>query len=140
MGNGIDCVLHFSTLLTFTGSSIVSMLGVVLLSVMAFPLLYFLQHRKEMENGLMVFGAGVFFCFVLVTLATRVFANKNCNYFYYVFSVFAFTAMVDLDIAFTLDDVVMPWVNFYLKVRLQTSCLNIPGGRALPLLLLRQCH
>jgi hypothetical protein len=70
-----------------------------------------------MENGFLVFCAGVFFCFVLVTLVTRVFANRNCNYFYYVFSVFAFTAMVDLDIAFTLDKVMMPWVLFYLKVR-----------------------
>eukprot|EP01127_Copromyxa_protea_P003740 TRINITY_DN13529_c0_g1_i1.p1 TRINITY_DN13529_c0_g1~~TRINITY_DN13529_c0_g1_i1.p1 ORF type:complete len:393 (-),score=48.55 TRINITY_DN13529_c0_g1_i1:55-1095(-) len=68
-----------------------------------------------MENGLLVFAAGVLFCFVSVTLATRVFANKNCNIFYYVFSVFAFTAMVDLDIAFTLDNVVWPWVEFYLK-------------------------
>lgn len=99
-------------------SGLFSAFGVVILSLTAFPLLYFLQYRQEMENGFLVFLAGIFFCFVVVSLVTRIFVNKNCDGFYYVFSVFAFTAIVDLDIAFTLDDVVMPWVNFYLKVLL----------------------
>eukprot|EP01124_Arcella_intermedia_P003343 TRINITY_DN11832_c0_g1_i1.p1 TRINITY_DN11832_c0_g1~~TRINITY_DN11832_c0_g1_i1.p1 ORF type:complete len:393 (+),score=70.27 TRINITY_DN11832_c0_g1_i1:125-1180(+) len=73
-----------------------------------------------MENSLYVFEAGVGIAFIFISLMTwlvslSVRADGSHSLFFYVFSVFAFTAMVDLDIGFTLDQVVMPWTNFYLN-------------------------
>jgi len=88
---------------------------VIFFSLLAFPLLYWLNFRDEMNNSLYVFGSGILFAFIGISILTSFLLPKNSDTFFYVFSVFAFTALVDLDIAMTLDNVGLAWINFYLK-------------------------
>lgn len=80
--------------------------GVFLLTLCAFPVCELLNRSHAMEDARLVFLAGVVFCLSLVPVAylgvvRGVPAGRDV--YFYVFTVFGFTAIVDFVLALTID-------------------------------------
>jgi len=94
---------------------------VATVSLLAYPLCEWLSYTSEMDDPWLVFLAGIFFCFVCISafcfVLLKVFPPDLPNgldcMFFYTFSVFAFSAVVDLLIGMTLDGFIES-VHFYL--------------------------
>ncbi|CAF0997368.1 unnamed protein product [Didymodactylos carnosus] len=103
------------------------LLGVVTVSLLAIPICYILSHVTQMENSFYVFLCGVVICTSVAPLTyhlliKRILHVKRETYFY-VFTIFSFTAMVDLLLALTIDNYSSA-CHFYLEqgeVYLKTS-------------------
>jgi hypothetical protein len=96
-----------------------STIGLTIISLSAIPILYLLKFLTQMENGEILLVIGVFLCFIIVPLFFKIFVLNKLNnykgdYFLYVFTVFAFTSVVDLILSFTIlgyND----WMGYYLR-------------------------
>jgi len=80
--------------------------GVVLLSLLAFPVSWGLSLTAAMDDSRLVLLAGVVFCSAVVPLAYFAVVRgvpAGRDVYFYVFCVFAFTSMVDLILAFTIE-------------------------------------
>ena len=99
-------------------SAIRSLLGVVAVSLLSIPICYFLSYLQQMKNSLNVFLYSVVICasvapltyFLLVKQLLHV---KKETYFY-VFTIFSFTAVADLLLALTIDEYSSAFL-FYLE-------------------------
>jgi hypothetical protein len=95
-------------------------IGVFLTSLTAIPVLHFLTfYIDTMENAVNNFLIGVVLCFLLIPIfyyffIIRGLKNYKGSLFLYVFTIFAFTAIVDLVLAFTIDGYVST-MKYYLK-------------------------
>jgi hypothetical protein len=96
------------------------LIGVFLTSLTAIPVLHFLTfYIDTMENAVNNFLIGVILCFLLIPIfyyffIIRGLKNYKGSLFLYVFTIFAFTAIVDLVLAFTIDGYVST-MKYYLK-------------------------
>ena len=79
--------------------------GVVLVSLLAFPVSYALSLCSAMEDARLVFLAGVLACTAIVPLTYYcvVRGEQRRDAYFYIFTMFAFTSMVDLALALTID-------------------------------------
>lgn len=80
--------------------------GVFFVSLFAFPVSYLLSLSSAMEDSRMVFLAGVVALTAMLPL-TYLFVVRGSfgrrDIYYYIFTLFAFTSMVDLALALTID-------------------------------------
>ncbi|XP_033108780.1 transmembrane 6 superfamily member 1-like [Anneissia japonica] len=94
--------------------------GVFLLSLTAVPVCYSMNLMSSMGDHRLVFGGACLVLAVIVFMSYLIIAftgkqNKPSDLFFYVFSLFAFTSVVDLVIGLELDGVINNFVAFYLK-------------------------
>eukprot|EP00128_Syssomonas_multiformis_P009144 Colp12_sorted_trinity150504_noHs@26675 len=90
--------------------------GVFFISWLAYPICWAVTASAMMNNGLYVFLTGVIICCSVVPLTWIVLLRhvRGQGQFFYVFTVFAFTAIVDLFLALSLDGY-SGVMNFYLE-------------------------
>jgi len=91
--------------------------GVFFISLVAYPVCYFLNFTSTMEDSRYVFLAGVIICTAVAPLTYFLLLKglpAGRDVFFYIFTIFAFTSMVDLYLAFTIDGFTTA-VLFYLK-------------------------
>lgn len=92
--------------------------GVVLVSLLAVPVCFALSLTRAMEDARLVFLAGVLICTSIAVptyvLIVRRGAASASDVYFYVFVVFAFTAVVDLLLALAIDGR-LDWLHFYCR-------------------------
>jgi transmembrane 6 superfamily len=93
-------------------------IGVIVISLLSIPVMAFLRARDEMSDHMNVFYAGVVFCTIVLpitlVLVWRTHPHLKHSVFFYMCTLFAFTAIVDLFIAFDLDGITN-LIGFYMR-------------------------
>jgi hypothetical protein len=80
--------------------------GVVLLSLLAYPVSWLLSLTAAMDDARLVLLAGIVCCTAIAPLAYLLVVRgvpAGRDVYFYVFTIFAFTSMVDLLLALTID-------------------------------------
>ena len=103
------------------------LLGIIVVSLLSIPICYILSHMKGMKNSLNIFLYSLAICISIVPLIYFLLI-KHLLYvqketYFYVFTIFSFTAIADLLLALTIDDYSSAF-HFYLnqgEVYLKTS-------------------
>ena len=104
-------------------------LGVLFTSLTAIPILHFLTfYIDTMENSINNFLIGFILCFLLVPifyyfLVIKGLKNYKGSIFLYIFTIFAFTAVVDFILALTIDGYIttMKYYLYFGEPYLNTS-------------------
>lgn len=98
------------------GSSVRIPWVVILVSLLAFPVAYLLSLTSAMDDSRLVLAAGVVFCGAMVPLTYPLVRSVPAgrDVYFYVFTVFAFTSLIDLLLALTIDGRT-PVLLFYLR-------------------------
>ncbi|CAF0894111.1 unnamed protein product [Rotaria sordida] len=108
-------------------SAIRILIGIIGVSLLSVPICYILSYMKQMKNSLNVFLYSVIIC-ISVALLTYYLLIKHLLYikkemYFYIFTIFSFTAIADFLLALTIDNYSLAF-HFYLnqgEVYLKTS-------------------
>lgn len=94
------------------------LLGVIAVSLISIPICYILSYMKEMKNSLNVFLYSAVICISVIPvtylLLIQHLLHVKKDLFFYVFTIFSFTAVADLLLALTISDYSSAF-HFYLE-------------------------
>ncbi|CAF4652567.1 unnamed protein product [Rotaria sp. Silwood2] len=108
-------------------SAIRIFIGIIGVSLLSVPICYILSYMKQMKNSLNVFLYAAVICISVAPLTyfllIKHLLHVKKEMYFYVFTIFSFTAIADLLLALTIDDYSSAF-HFYLnqgEVYLKTS-------------------
>ena len=99
-------------------STIRILVGIVAVSLLSIPICYFLSYLQQMKNSLNVFLYSVVICASVTPLTYMLLIKQLLHVkkemYFYVFTIFSFTAVADLLLALTIDEYSSAF-HFYLE-------------------------